>query len=61
MMTTDKRFLEHVEEAYLIHGNKTLMVALQGSQNYGLAYEDSDVDTKALIVPTFKDIVFNKR
>ena len=61
MMTTDERFLEHVEEAYLIHGNRTLMVALQGSQNYGLAYEDSDVDTKALIVPTFKDIVFNKR
>ena len=60
-MTTNERFLEHVEEAYLIHGNKTLMVALQGSQNYGLAYEDSDVDTKALIVPTFKDIVFNKR
>lgn len=60
-MTTDERFKFHETEARMIHGDKVLMVALQGSQNYGLAYENSDVDTKALIVPTFEDIVFNKR
>lgn len=61
MMTTDERFKFHETEARMIHGDRVLMVALQGSQNYGLAYENSDVDTKALLVPTFEDIVFNKR
>lgn len=61
MKTTIERFNEHVQEALQIHDSKVLMVALQGSQNYGLAYEDSDVDTKALLVPSFKDIVFNKQ
>ena len=61
MKTTTERFNEHVQEALQIHDSKVLMVALQGSQNYGLAYEDSDVDTKALLVPSFKDIVFNKQ
>lgn len=61
MKTTTERFNEHVQEALQIHDGKVLMVALQGSQNYGLAYEDSDVDTKALLVPSFKDIVFNKQ
>ena len=60
-MTTNERFKFHETEARMIHGDKVLMVALQGSQNYGLAYENSDVDTKALLVPSFKDIVFNKQ
>ena len=34
---------------------------LQGSQNYGVDYEGSDVDTKLVIVPTFEDIVFMKK
>ena len=34
--------------------------ALQGSQNYGLSDEYSDVDTKTLIIPTFKELIFNK-
>ena len=29
---------------------------LQGSQNYGLETPDSDVDTKLIVTPTFKDI-----
>ena len=61
MKTTTESFNEHVQEALQIHDNRVLMVALQGSQNYGLDYEDSDVDTKALLVPSFKDIVFNKQ
>lgn len=35
-------------------------IALQGSWNYGLGYEGSDVDTKALVIPSLKDIVLNK-
>ena len=58
-MTTQERFDAHVQEALSLKGNKVIAVALQGSQNYGLAHEKSDVDTKALLVPSFNDIVFN--
>ena len=33
----------------------------QGSGNYGLDYEDSDVDTKCLIIPTLKEIALAKK
>jgi hypothetical protein len=36
-------------------------IFLQGSQNYGLDYEKSDVDTKLIVTPTFKDIAFNRK
>lgn len=32
----------------------------QGSGNYNLDYEKSDVDTKLIVTPTFREIVFNK-
>lgn len=38
-------------------GYITLGVFLQGSQNYGLDWEELDIDTKAIIVPTFDDFV----
>ena len=34
---------------------------LQGSQNYNLDTKDSDVDTKLIVVPTFKDICVCKK
>ena len=34
---------------------------LQGSQNYGLDYEGSDVDTKLIVVPKFEDICLNRK
>lgn len=34
---------------------------LQGSQNYGLATENSDVDTKLLVTPTLHDLASNKK
>ena len=34
---------------------------LQGSQNYGLSYEGSDVDTKLIVTPSLRDICLNKR
>lgn len=51
---------EHVQEARLLQPN-TIYVALQGSQNYNLAYADSDIDTKTMIVPNLKDIVFTRK
>ena len=60
--TIMERLQEHYDEA-LEHFPKDRIVGifLQGSQNYDLDYEGSDIDTKLIIVPTFKDIAFNKK
>lgn len=41
-------------------GYNVVGVFLYGSQNYELDYEKSDVDTKAIILPTLEDIVLNR-
>ena len=38
-----------------------VFTALQGSQNYQMDDAESDVDTKTLIVPSFKEIVFHSK
>ena len=53
------RVEEHAEEVNLL-GHDFLFVSAQGSWNYNLGYENSDVDTKAVILPKFKDFVLNK-
>lgn len=40
-------------------GFEVVGVFLQGSQNYGLDYEGSDIDTKAIVLPKFKNFVLN--
>ena len=57
-----KRVHDHYEEA-LKHFPEDQVVGcfLQGSQNYGLDYEGSDVDTKLIVVPSFKDVCLNKK
>lgn len=42
--------LEHFEESHIVG------IWLQGSQNYGLDLPTSDVDTKLIVTPSFKDI-----
>ena len=42
-------------------GHHVLGVFLQGSQNYHLEYEGSDIDTKAIVLPGFNDFVLNKK
>lgn len=42
-------------------GYNVLGVFLQGSQNYHLDYEGSDIDTKAIIIPSFEDFVLNRK
>jgi predicted nucleotidyltransferase len=54
-----KRVNEHYSETKKM-GYDVVGVFLQGSQNYGVAYEDSDVDTKAILLPTFNDFVLKK-
>jgi predicted nucleotidyltransferase len=45
-----------VEKGYEVVG-----VFLQGSQNYQLDYEGSDIDTKAILLPSFEDFLLNKK
>lgn len=42
-------------------GYEVFGVFLQGSQNYNLDYEGSDIDTKCIVIPTLEDIVLNKK
>lgn len=53
---------EHLWEAreHFPH-DRIVGIFLQGSQNYGLDYAASDVDTKLITTPTFKEIAFNKK
>lgn len=52
---------EHYEEAFTCFPKDRIVgIFYQGSGNYGLDYEDSDVDTKLIVTPTFKDIAMNK-
>ena len=57
-----KRLQEHYDEALeYFPENRIVGIFLQGSQNYGLDYEGSDIDTKLIVVPSFEEIVLNKR
>ena len=56
------RVMEHYDEALQYFPEEQIVgIFLQGSQNYELDYEDSDVDTKLIVVPSFKDICLNKK
>ena len=53
---------EHYEEALEYFDESRIVgIFLQGSQNYGLDYEGSDIDTKLIVLPSFEDIAFNKK
>ena len=41
--------------------DRIVCLILQGSQNYGLDTLTSDVDTKLIVCPSFKDIAMNKK
>lgn len=56
-----ERLQEHYEEALTIFPqDKILGIFAQGSQNYGLDYSGSDIDTKCIILPSLSDICLNK-
>lgn len=62
MNSVMKRVGDHYMEA-LSYFEKYQVVGifLQGSQNYGLEVPNSDVDTKLITVPTFRDIALNRK
>lgn len=52
---------EHLDEALKYFDiNRVVGIFYQGSGNYGLDYEKSDIDTKLIVTPTFKEIAFNQ-
>lgn len=59
MDIVQKRIQEHYDAA-INKGHDVVGVFLQGSQNYGLNYEGSDVDSKAIVLPRFDDFVLSK-
>ena len=57
-----KRVQDHYDEALQYFSEEQIVGCfLQGSQNYKLDYEGSDVDTKLIVVPSFRDICLNKK
>jgi predicted nucleotidyltransferase len=60
----DKRIKNTIFNYYnflQLKGYEVVGVFLFGSQNYGLASEDSDIDAKAMVVPTLKNIYNNDK
>lgn len=45
---------EHIKVADSIENYNRIFTALCGSQNYGLATADSDIDTKSIVIPSFR-------
>lgn len=67
-MNREERIMERVKEHYDYlqqKGYEIVFLALQGSQNYDLDVYDedymSDVDTKAVVLPSFEDFVYNSQ
>lgn len=65
-MTREERIMKRMQEHYQygveLYGESRIVgLFLQGSQNYGLDYEGSDIDTKLILTPTMEDIIFNRR
>lgn len=55
------RVREHYNEALeYFPKDRIVCLILQGSQNYGLDTERSDIDTKLILTPTFEDIAMNR-
>ena len=52
--------LSHYKDLLEEKGYTVLYIGLYGSQNYNLDDEQSDVDCKAIILPTLHDIIFRK-
>lgn len=57
----ERHLAECVEALKKKYDGRVIFVGCYGSQNYGLAYEGSDYDFKAVIVPSFEEIVHGKK
>lgn len=55
-MNIQERVNDHYKYAVSKYGEHILGVFLYGSQNYNIDTEDSDIDTKAIYIPTLDEI-----
>jgi hypothetical protein len=63
-MDKHTKIMSRLQENYdkvISMGYTIVGIFLQGSQNYELDYEGSDIDCKAIILPKFQDIVLNSK
>ena len=57
-----KQIDKHYEFACDLYNEKNIVgLFCQGSTNYGLDIETSDIDTKCIVVPSFKDIALMRK
>ena len=62
VMFLKNRVKEHVElVANHFTNHAVFYCGLYGSQNYGLNTDDSDVDTKCMVLPPFRDVVLGRK
>lgn len=54
------RVLNYYKQLLEQKGYKVIYVALYGSQNYNVDDEKSDIDVKAIVLPTLSDIIHRK-
>ena len=57
----NKRLHEHLLHYINTYDRDWFVICAQGSMNYGIMNEDSDVDTKVLVIPSLEDIAFNRK
>lgn len=58
-----EKILEEVKKKHdlvLSRGENVIFTALIGSQNYGLANENSDVDTYSFVLPSYENFLLNQ-
>ena len=60
MRNIDERIKKHLAVVQEKYGDRVVFISAVGSMNYGLFTETSDVDTKAVILPTYAEIVLKK-
>lgn len=51
----------YLESKQYFAENNIVGIFLQGSQNYGLETEDSDIDTKLITIPTLNEFIYNRK
>lgn len=65
MISIDReKIMKRLEEQYAVadeYGYETVGIFLYGSQNYGLDTEESDIDSKVIVIPKFTDFLHNKK
>lgn len=63
-MRDEKKIFDRLKSDFNLlteKGYEVVGVFLQGSQNYDVDYEESDIDTKAILLPSFEDFLLNRK